>query len=99
MSKKNKRAFLFVAQGGRCSYCGIKMTMKPDQPHSCTIDHIIPLSMGGPKTIWNLIGACSDCNSRKADKPLVLFLAERALTTLVKPPKPKELKKLTPMPA
>lgn len=42
---------------GRCAYCGAK--------HSMTLDHFIPLELGGETVIENLLPACSRCNSRK----------------------------------
>lgn len=44
-----------------CAYCG-----KPSQ--RLTIDHVIPLSKGGPHTIQNIVPACNPCNSSKKDR-------------------------------
>ena len=52
-----------------CSYCGGVST---------TIDHITPLSKGGKHSINNITGACKSCNSAKNDKPLLIFLVQRA---------------------
>lgn len=41
-----------------CAYCG---------EIANSIDHIIPVSRGGKHTFRNVIAACRDCNSRKAD--------------------------------
>ena len=46
-----------------CHYCmsispGIKMT----------IDHVIPMSKGGPHDLTNLVVCCSSCNNLKQDK-------------------------------
>ena len=43
----------------RCGYC---------TGWARTVDHILPRSRGGPNTWSNLIAACSDCNTRKADR-------------------------------
>lgn len=45
-----------------CAYCGSIMF---DQ---VTIDHIIPLSMGGLSDRENLLLCCRDCNFRKRDR-------------------------------
>lgn len=53
-----------------CSYCG-----KPGG----TIDHIIPISKGGKNHWSNLTAACRYCNSRKADKTLIVWLVSTNL--------------------
>lgn len=58
----------------QCQYCGNRKQL--------TIDHVIPLSIGG-KHIWNnVVIACSTCNSRKGNKT-----PEEAKMTLLKQPK------------
>lgn len=46
-----------------CQYCGEKP--KEDE---CTLDHIIPKSLGGPTSWTNCVLACYRCNSQKANK-------------------------------
>ena len=43
-----------------CVYCGLR---QPGQ----TLDHYIPLRIGGPNVIQNLVVACRPCNLTKAD--------------------------------
>ena len=58
-----------------CAYCL--------RPQAGTVDHIRPRRRatrrhrhaGGPNTIDNLTAACEGCNHRKADRPLLLFIA------------------------
>ena len=67
-----------------CSYCkkrnlekGIKGNSLDNNlnPNLATIDHIIPLSKGGPKyEIENLTITCKSCNSRKDNKDLEEFI-------------------------
>ena len=46
-----------------CQYCSTKHTKQ-----ELTLDHVIPLSLGG-KTRWdNIVAACGPCNSRKGNK-------------------------------
>ncbi|WP_395962609.1 HNH endonuclease [Brachybacterium sp. Z12] len=33
-----------------------------------TVDHILPVSRGGPSSWTNLVSACKECNNRKADR-------------------------------
>lgn len=50
-------------QGGICVYCNQKHDLS-----SWTVDHIIPLALGGTNERENLIGACKGCNYKKADR-------------------------------
>jgi 5-methylcytosine-specific restriction endonuclease McrA len=62
-------ALLLKIFGNRCAYCF--------QPSSAlTQDHIIPVALGGPHTLTNVVPACSGCNTRKSTKvwkPLLKF--------------------------
>ncbi|RNI28002.1 HNH endonuclease [Rufibacter immobilis] len=44
----------------QCQYCG--------STRNLTLDHLLPRSRGGQSTWYNLITACSRCNSRKGDR-------------------------------
>ena len=57
------RRNVLARDGGRCVYCGAR-----GEP--LTIDHVIPLSRGGPKTIDNCVAACVRCNGRKGSRTL-----------------------------
>lgn len=64
-----------------CVYCG-----QPSQ--RLTMDHIMPLSLGGLHTVHNIVPACRSCNSRKKDgavlvpvQPLLLTIAPARKTT------------------
>ena len=48
-----------------CQYCG----RRPNNDE-CTIDHIIPKSLGGETSWYNCVLACYQCNSQKADRLL-----------------------------
>lgn len=45
-----------------CYWCGADLA---DGFH---VDHVIPLSRGGPHTVHNLVPACPECNLSKGDK-------------------------------
>lgn len=47
--------------GHACRYCGAKA---PDV--ALTVDHVIPVALGGGDEPANLVTACADCNSGKA---------------------------------
>lgn len=44
-----------------CAYCGTRSDRM-------TIDHVVPLSLGGDSHPSNLVPACSSCNSRKGGR-------------------------------
>ena len=44
-----------------CQYCG-KVS------YDLTIDHVIPLALGGTHRWENVVACCHDCNNRKADR-------------------------------
>jgi len=43
----------------RCAYCGAEGDLH--------IEHVVPISKGGPHSIGNIIPACKDCNFSKRD--------------------------------
>lgn len=50
--------------GHACRYCGAKA---PDA--TLTVDHVIPVALGGGDEPNNLVTACTDCNSGKSSMP------------------------------
>jgi hypothetical protein len=64
--------------GHACRYCGGKA---PDV--RLTVDHVMPVALGGSDDPTNLVAACADCNSGKAsvapDAEVVADVAEDAL--------------------
>lgn len=64
-------------QIGLCAYCGIRMlerTVKGEGHRRATIDHIRPLSKGGPDCETNTLAACRHCNQMKSDQRMKTFL-------------------------
>ncbi len=61
---------LHAVQGRRCFYCRkwIAFLKLSDDPHCATIDHFIPLALGGRDNLSNAVLACGVCNRRKADR-------------------------------
>jgi 5-methylcytosine-specific restriction endonuclease McrA len=45
---------------GQCSYCDQKVS-----PKKLTMDHIVPISLGGRTTRNNVTPACKECNTKK----------------------------------
>lgn len=61
-----------------CRYCGASA---PDVP--LTVDHVLPVALGGTDEATNLVTACRDCNAGKTssspDAPLVADVEAKAL--------------------
>lgn len=61
-----------------CRYCG---ATAPDA--KLTVDHILPVALGGTDDPGNLVAACVDCNAGKAasnpDSPLVEQVSDAAI--------------------
>ena len=61
-----------------CRYCG---ATAPDV--KLTVDHVLPVALGGSDDPTNLVAACADCNAGKTssspDAPLVADVEEKAL--------------------
>ena len=63
---KNWKADQLARQKGRCYYCGKKAKQ-------WEVEHVIPISKGGPDTPENCVLACRSCNRSKAAKLLRLL--------------------------
>lgn len=67
--KSGIRKVIIARDRGVCQYCG----RRPRRP---TVDHVVPLSLGGTNDETNLVVACKRCNCIKCDRmPLNLFNA------------------------
>ncbi|AEK07836.1 HNH endonuclease [Mycobacterium phage Yoshi] len=75
---KRLRYEILRRDNNTCRYCGGK---SPDV--TLTIDHVVPVSLGGSDDPSNLVAACKDCNAGKTssnpDAPLVDTVSEDAL--------------------
>lgn len=79
--RMRKRRRLMAEHGGRCVYCGLKLTA--DQRHClrhdyATLDHVVPRSRGGLGAPFNRTIACRACNQAKGDMLPEEFLMLRA---------------------
>lgn len=59
---------VIAAYGNSCVYCGA--------PHE-HLDHVVPLSKGGPHCVSNLRTSCASCNLSKGHSMLEVFLKRR----------------------
>ncbi len=59
------RQNVYLRDGHTCAYCGNKFGLS-----HLTLDHLVPIALGG-KTNWNnIVTACKNCNSRKGSKTI-----------------------------
>lgn len=60
------RGRVFNRDGYRCQLCGCKVKRtKTYHPQQATIDHIVPLSLGGGHSYENVQTCCQECNWKK----------------------------------
>lgn len=57
------RAAIYHRDHYQCQYCH-----KQFRSDDLTLDHVIPVSRGGPRTWENIVTACSKCNRKKNDR-------------------------------
>ena len=65
LSAKERNDF-YKMYGGRCAYCGVKITFRGMQ-----IDHKIPLAINGEDTKENMLPACRTCRRIKGTSDIV----------------------------
>lgn len=56
------RTEIYERDGGRCKICGVELKLEPNGFH---IDHIVPISLGGPDIPANVQLSCQPCNNGK----------------------------------
>lgn len=79
---KFSRENVFARDGGRCQYCGNKVS-RPE----ATYDHVVPRAQGGQTNWTNIVIACVPCNQHKGGRT-----PEQAKMKLLSVPvKPKKL--------
>ncbi len=61
---------VWVADALKCMYCGVAMGRAP-----LTIDHFVPLEMGGANDTSNYLSACRRCNKNKGAEAPQTFCA------------------------
>ena len=66
---KSMRNQIYSRDKRECQFC-----LKTLEPEEFTIDHLVPLALGGLDEVTNYVTCCRVCNKQKADKPLEDFL-------------------------
>ena len=56
-------ASILAENGGMCVYCELRGRTPANK--ATTLDHIVPIALGGAHSVHNLCGACGSCNSSK----------------------------------
>ena len=67
---KGARRATIRRDGYACRYCGRRVyggDCPIDRPERLTVDHVIPLALGGANTSENMVVACQEHNSAKED--------------------------------
>lgn len=74
---------IIMRDGLRCHYCSIYMNVydKPTvqqqkDPKRFTFEHIVPKSQGGTYGLYNIVGACARCNSKKGNALFKCFCGQ-----------------------
>lgn len=70
---------LLVAQEQGCFYCGRHLSLRKffSSLRYATVDHFIPLALGGREHISNVVLACGRCNHKKGSRfPTLLEMAK-----------------------
>lgn len=75
---KRLRYEILKRDGNKCRYCGASSEESP-----LTIDHVVPVALGGTDDPANLVAACKDCNAGKSasspDAAVVAQVADDAM--------------------
>jgi len=56
-----------------CAYCG----HKPADPLELEVEHVQPISQGGPHTLSNIVPACKTCNTSKNKHDMVKWYRKK----------------------
>lgn len=70
-----ERASVWQKTSGRCSYCGVELTLRGGHANTMHVDHFFPKSKGGACDMGNLMPACPSCNHTKHAKVAAQFYA------------------------
>ena len=68
--KTIKTQLLLRTANIKCTYCNLKIK----EVKNFTIDHVVPLAMGGTNELNNIAICCPTCNRRKKDMLLTQFI-------------------------
>jgi len=78
--RRSTRSRIYSRDAYCCQYCGCHVT--PGAGGNATLDHIVPVELGGSNDPSNLVTACLSCNSTKQDRStseFVTYLTARGI--------------------
>lgn len=65
----------------RCPCCDVQLVWKSYTPkpqkNLATVDHMVPVSIGGGNSVDNMFVMCRDCNSRRGNTCFVQYVTTR----------------------
>lgn len=67
-SSESLKRKLADRDGNHCHYCGVKFESNANRgfnPNGISIDHVVPISLGGGDELDNLVLCCRRCNRKK----------------------------------
>ena len=67
MTVRFSKSNVFLRDNYTCAYCGDHLEKK-----SCTLDHVLPTSLGGKTTFENCVTACGPCNAGKGNNKKIV---------------------------
>lgn len=67
--KRDARDQIMMRDGVGCCYCGTTLQIRrPDDKNYATIEHVVPVALGGSHALTNLKLCCLKCNSERGKK-------------------------------
>lgn len=61
------KSSVFLRDSYKCAYCTVDLQKK-----DCTLDHVLPVSLGGKTTFENTVTACGPCNASKGNNKKIV---------------------------
>jgi hypothetical protein len=59
---------IYNRDGYKCMYCGVDVVVCKKYKHNqASIDHVVPMSKGGPHSPTNIVTCCMPCNMKKGN--------------------------------
>jgi hypothetical protein len=72
-SNNRQKVKLAKFQNWKCFWCKQHCVNTTEHMNSITVEHVVPVSKGGPSQTWNLVMACYRCNSQRSSIPAEEF--------------------------